>query len=41
MRLKRGDQAPALELNTEDGTSYSLHDFKGNPVIISFLSHAA
>jgi len=41
MSLKIGDRAPALELSTGDGRSFSLRDYKGKPVIITFLSHAA
>ena len=36
-----GQTAPRLSLPKMDGGSVSLSDFKGQPVLVSFLSHAA
>jgi peroxiredoxin len=36
-----GNMAPGLELPSVDGLNVRLTDFRGQPVLISFLSHAA
>lgn len=36
-----GEPAPALELPTEHGDLVSLASWRGKPVLVSFLSHAA
>lgn len=40
-RPRVGDPAPGLTLPTESGESYSLAEAAGQPVLLSFLSHAA
>jgi cytochrome oxidase Cu insertion factor (SCO1/SenC/PrrC family) len=36
-----GSPAPPLVLPDDTGTTVSLADFRGRPVLLSFLSHAA
>ena len=38
--LSPGDPAPSLQLPDLDGTSTSLRDLQGRPVLVSFLRHA-
>jgi len=36
-----GDPAPVLALPTESGDDFRLEDQRGQPILVSFLSHAA
>jgi peroxiredoxin len=36
-----GREAPGLRLPADDGRQVDLADFRGRPVLVSFLSHAA
>ncbi|MEZ5426306.1 MAG: hypothetical protein R2747_08585 [Pyrinomonadaceae bacterium] len=40
-KVKIGDVAPELELPLETGEMFSLAQLTGQPVMVSFLSHAA
>lgn len=39
--LSRELPAPALKLATADGREIDLAHYRGKPVLVSFLSHAA
>lgn len=39
--LQVGDPAPPLDLPSAAGPRVRLEDFRGRPVLVSFLSHAA